>query len=261
MTDLDHQVSALLRAGSADLDAHLGWDPDALARGGLALGRRRRHRRRVASSLAALALVVVAGVGVALGVGDDTRRAVDPPVAETPSASASPSSLEPTTGPRGLAITAAGLPGTFTSLLPGDVSVPAAKPGEENPMDGFDPRQRVDGAPPFPDSEPGPGIYADLVWDGVPVRVAVAPTDPAYGDTPLERCVGAGEGGNGTCVATPDGGVLQETSSTADEGYEVRVVTRWTPDLWQVTAMKNGPGDGPTLAQLRTVVESDAWFR
>lgn len=262
---MNDQTSTLLDVATRDL----GPDVGALVAGGMARGRARRRRRAVGTTLVAAAVAGVAGVGVlATLAGDEGAHAKDPTsFVSRPAASTAPDHPDP----RQLGTRAAGVPDVFASIFPGDVAV---IPGKENPMDGFDPRsQPIGGQTGFPQSEPGPGVIADFTWNGFYLRAAVAPSDPAFGDTARQRCRGEAAGGDAVCEDVAGGGALVSSTmvnSPEDGTTTVRYVEYYTPDLWTVTLMvSNGatsrghvlaPQPPFTLAELTAAATSDAWF-
>lgn len=267
----EHETTDLLERAGAGLDPDVG---DLVARG-RARGRTLRRRRRAGTALGGLAAAAVLGAVILPAVSGtgDPDRAVDPePAPADRSTPADPEVAAPVE-PRELAMRAAGVPDVFASILPGDVAI---IPGKENPMDGFDPRsQPIGGQTDHSDvpGEPGPGVMADFTWDGFYVRAAVAPTDPAFGATPLERCQTESGDGNGTCQALPGGAAVRSTSGTnapLDGTTDVRSVTYYTADRWAVYLMvSNGAtsrdqvlADEPpfTIAELTQAASSDAWF-
>ncbi|MCW2764912.1 MAG: hypothetical protein JWO11_871, partial [Nocardioides sp.] len=207
MTEIERQAVSLLDAATSDLA------PDAreLADRGVARGRTLRRRRRTTTALCAFAAVGAVGafgaavVVPALGGSGAAGRGLDSvPLASQPSAPAPAAPGHP--APRDLGTRAAGVPDVFTSIFPGDV---ALVPGKENPMDGFDPRSQPLGAGQVDrQGEPGPGVIADFTWNGFYVRAAVAPSDPVWGDTARERCLGEVAGSDAVCEHVAGGGAL-----------------------------------------------------
>ena len=266
MNATDHQLETLFRDSSSDLSPEVA----DLVAGGIARGRARRRRQGVGAALATVAVFGVIGVAASVAPG---LMASDSPrdggsVATAPSASPTPTAP---LVPRELAMRAAGVPETYASLFPGQV---ALIDGKENPMDGFDPRSRPgSGQEPDFTGEPGPGVIADFTWNGYYVRASVAPSDPAFGDTALERCRAEEGGGNGICQPRADGGALRSGETTnppVDGTTTVRWAQYYTPDLWMVSVMvSNGSTsrDGVLTAeppmteqQLAGAVTSDVWF-
>ncbi|MCW2797381.1 hypothetical protein [Nocardioides sp.] len=262
---MNDKTSSLLDVATRDLDP----DIDALVAGGVARGRARRRRRTAGTALVAAAVAGIAGLGVVASLsGADGTHAEDLSVATSPGSSASV--VRTNTAPRDLAMRAAGVPELFASIFPGEVAI---IPGKENPMDGFDPRsQPLGGGPTDRKGEPGPGVIADFTWNGYYVRAAVAPSDPAFGDTAGERCRGEASSDTG-CEDVAGGGALVSSTMVnppVDGTTTVRFVKYYTPDLWTVTLMvSNGatsrdhvltPQPPFTLAELTAAATSDAWF-
>lgn len=265
----EHEMTDLLERGGAALTPDVG----ALVAAGATRGRVRRRRRRVGGVAGGLVTAAVVGAVVVVplsGGGDDAPVATDPAAPQAPA----PAPPHAPREPRALAMTAAGVPEVFAGLHPGDVAVIADK---ENPMDGFDPRgQRVGG--PVVDhaalpGEPPAGVMTDFTWNGFYVRAGVAPTDPAFGATPLARCRRVEGGGNGHCESLPGGAALRTgtiANGPADGTAEVNWVDYYTPDNWQVTLMvSNGatsrggvlaPEPPLSIAQLTDTATSDVWF-
>lgn len=263
---MNDQTSTLLDVATRDL----GPDVDALVARGMVRGRALRRRRAAGTTLVAAVVAGVAGLGVVASiVGNEGARAKDPTFFDRPTASAS--AAPGPSAPRELGTRAAGVPDVFASIFPGDVAV---IPGKENPMDGFDPRsQPIGGQTGFPQSEPGPGVIADFTWNGFYLRAAVAPSDPAFGDTARQRCRGEAAGGGNVCENFAGGGALVSTTMVnppEDGTTTVRYVEYYTPDLWTVTLMvSNGatsrdhvlaPQPPFTRAELTAAATSDAWF-
>ncbi|MCW2764654.1 MAG: hypothetical protein JWO11_613, partial [Nocardioides sp.] len=102
---------------------------------------------------------------------------------------------------------------------------------------------------------------------------AVAPSDPVWGDTARERCLGEVAGSDAVCEHVAGGGALVSRTMVnppEDGTTKVRYVEYYTPDLWTVTLMiSNGatsrdqvlaPQPPFTLAELTAAATSDVWF-
>ncbi len=256
----EKDLTELLRRETDDLAP----DVLSLVAGGLRRGRVRQRRRRVAAAVATSAAAVLVTVGGVQLIGSDgpaTRGIAPaaPSVTSAPSDTSAPStpshpSRTPDSEPppkAELAVTTEQVPTTFATLEPGEVSAPSAKSG--------------------PDTAP----VVDFTWMGFGIRVGLTPDDYATGrsvPSPARRCAELGDGS--VCRPGPDGTVVSTSSFTnpaVDGGTQVRSVTVFRPDGWDVLVMAyNGPGkEGPAIAaeppldleQLQRIASSDVWFR
>lgn len=227
-------------------------DVQALVAGGLRRGQVRQRRRRTAAAAVTSAAVVLLAAGgfQMLRADGTTSRGIAPADPAPPSASTRPARPE-TTAKSELAVNTEQVPTTFASLEPGQVSAPSPKSG--------------------PDAAP----VVDFTWEGFGVRVGLTPDDYVTGRStadPALRCAEQAEGQQ--CRSGPGGTAVITSSFTnpaVDGGTDVRSVTVFRPDGWDVLVMAyNGPAkEGPVTAaeppfdlqELQRIASSDVWFR
>ncbi|QNN53657.1 hypothetical protein [Nocardioides mesophilus] len=242
----EKDVTDLLQRATRELSP----DVHTMVAYGLRRGRvRQRRRRAVAAGAASAAAVLVTVGGVQLlGSAGPAPRPIAPADSATPSV---PSPAPSRAAKARLAVATEQVPTTFASIAPGEVSPPSAKSG--------------------PDSAP----VVDFTWRGFGIRVGLTPDDYVTGRSipdPARRCAEQGDGS--VCRPGPDGTVVSTSSFTnpaVDGGTQVRSVTVFRPDGWDVLVMAyNGPGkEGPVTAdapplglpQLQRIASSDVWFR
>lgn len=243
----EKNMTDLLQRATRDLTP----DVPALVAGGLRRGQVRQRRRRTAAAVVTSAAAVLVTVGAfQLLSGDATSTGIAP--ADTAPPSASTRSPSPEAAAKAeLAVTTEQVPTTFASLQPGRVSTPSPKSG--------------------PDAAP----VVDFTWEGFGVRVGLTPDDYVTGRStadPARRC--AEQAGGQPCRSGPEGTAVSTSSFTnpgVDGGTDVRSVTVFRPDGWDVLVMAyNGPAkEGPVTAdeppfdlqQLQRIASSDVWFR
>ncbi len=244
----EHHVTELLERVTAELQP----DPRLVA-AGVAAGRRRRRRHLVGTAAATVAVLGLTGTGLTLalsGSGGDGSRAFDPASTPKPQASATAPSPAPVE-PWSLAVTAAQVPATFASVLPGDITE-------------------------APQKEPDIPIV-DFQWNGFATRVGVVSDSFITGRSvadPRRRCEEFGSGAQPCEPGRVPGSFEQSmtwTGPPVDGGVTVRLLTVYFAEGWDVTVTvanaadtKDSPVLSPevplTMDQLRQVAYSDVWF-
>lgn len=228
---------------------------ERLVRGGVDRGRMIRRRRRIGTSLAAAAMVGVVGFAASVGPGllsDDQPRSTGGVAADpTSSGSDAPTSSEPsTTAPATpkpkIAVKAKQIPDLVTAVVPGSV-VPYEQYG------GY--------------IDAGDEVVAIFQLNGMLVTAII---NNSGGGDPLKRC--HNNGAPRTCLAQPDGSVLQFFSATGpavDGGVASSGVSLYLPHQ-EITVQSHNAAaasDSPVLQpeplitdpQLKKIVTQDGW--